>query len=1108
MSATSTTPGPIFTKVYFRYLEPAAQFGETVHVVGNAAELGSWDPSAAPALATNEENFPCWTSSDPVLLPLNKPVEYKYAIRDQAGNIVRWSGLGNRRIVPTGPTMTVEDDDGHYRQIVLRKGLELQTQGGKSFDQSTATYQQRYAEKLELIASLEPSELLSKNDTVVFISLQLPLKAVKDSNGQWSVTPSNAAFLPSLFRGKLNYRVMCVGWPGVHVESPEEEKKISDMLYQHDCIPVFPPRDEFEQYMEFCSTFMWPVFHDVMHFVHLDKSGSQALPERQWAAYQRVNALYANAVVHNLHEEDLLWIQDFHLLLLPQYITRKHRRANVGLFLHCPFPSLQVFQTLPVREQLVHGMLCCDMIGFQFFAYVRNFLIVIKRVLGIDHACRPGGYLELEYSGRKIMIRVGHVPLAYEETVKVLNGPVVKQKSSELERLLSDKIVFAGVDRCGRLSGLMLKMKAFRLFLQRNPQYQGKVVLVQYAKPFKGIQAEQIGEALKDIADVLITSNGDGMKVKFKESPETGHHDIYVRVEDTSREDRLTLWRRANVMIETSLKDGLNLMPFEYVACHENGEDPTRVTIVSEFSGCSRVLQGAIRVNPWNAEALVAAMYKALTMKSEERRDRFALSLSYTCELSPVKWAEEYICDLRRARKKEDMTFHTVGFGANMRILGMDLDFRKLSVDDVVWGYRNSFTRVFLLDNEGTLAPDIVYREYGAPTGKIEDLQSHGCAPSPLVIELLKELCRDSRNTVVILSGRDRQQLESWFGEVENLGLAAEHGFYYRLPTLTGDQWYCISHNPEASFVWKPIAFDIMKQFVTRTQGSFIENKGSALVWQYRDADPEFGAWQSQELSSALGAMLFGYPVQIAEGKGYVEVKLLNCNKGVAVAKVLSKVATVKREADFVLCLGDDRSDEPMFEVIKQFLQDDPLADDTASTTPSTTEGSESATDRELTPPQRSYNTHHWDRRSLGLPRARSSGGWGSPGRGGRGCHRRAQTCFPGSIATDLAALGGSVFNEADSGSCDEGSQREEQRRYFTCTVGKKPSEARFYLDDADEVSELLSALKVASQKPSREYPLTMPPGGPSGFRVGQPQRAARTGLQNLSFGDRKNSFG
>jgi len=303
----------------------------------------------------------------------------------------------------------------------------------------------------------------------------------------------------------------------------------------------------------------------------------------------------------------------------------------------------------------------------------------------------------------------------------------------------------------------------------------------------------------------------------------------------------------------------------------------------------------------------------------------------------------------------------------------------------------------------------------------------------------------------VILSGRNREMLEDWFGSVPRIGLAAERGFYYKLPFTTGDQWHCMLQNP--NYGWKTFAFEIMRQFVRRTQGSFIENKGSALVWQYRDSDPHFGALQAKELSSHLKELLFGYDVEIMEGKGYVEVKLLGIHKGVAVTKTLNKVSQAFGEADFVMCIGDDRSDEDMFEAVNLLFDASQEAppDDELSTTDAESEGSGEPVSTTL----RKTTTDPF------MPKRQGSGKLA----GGGLCS---------GLSSGLASLSSADFRGNLASSLDDSTSLQ-TRRCFTCTVGRKPSAAKFFLDDTDEVSELLASLKQQRQRSnfSKDLPFT-----------------------------------
>ncbi|CAD7971849.1 unnamed protein product, partial [Amoebophrya sp. A120] len=421
--------------------------------------------------------------------------------------------------------------------------------------------------------------------------------------------------------------------------------------------------------------------------------------------------------------------------------------------------------------------------------------------------------------------------------------------------------------------------------------------------------------------------------------------------------EKIALYRNANVLLDTQVRDGLNLGPFEFLACHRDAAPARKCgMILSEFTGCSRVLQGAVQINPWNTPQVIAACDRMCRSSPVDMEERFSKDMEYIKDHTLLNWAVAFLQDLRAARKPDDRTYIKYGFGNTVRVMSLQAGFCKLDTDEVVLhAYRNSRTsRVFFFDNEGTLAPDLrnLYsrtRQQSA-CSCAEELHSKGAPPRASVLECLRELQRDPKNIIVVISGRSKVQMETWFASVPDIGLAAEHGWCYRLPAISGHDWYVTRSHPQLCSqttsaasspgaaqaaasagaggaaggastgieTWKKIAFELLKHYVHRTQGSYIENKGSALVWQYRDSDPEFGRWQAKELSQHLREFMFGFPVEIVEGKGYIEVKLAGVNKGEAVKKILSKISNIRGDPDFVLCIGDDRSDEDMFQVVQK----------------------------------------------------------------------------------------------------------------------------------------------------------------------------------------------
>lgn len=1054
------------TRVFFHFaVSPGSfstEFGESVRVVGSHSALGSWDPAHGVSLETSADIFPCWASASPVLIGLREEVEYKYVIVGSDGHLRAWEEYaGNRVFVASGSEMTVEDDEGLYRS----RGASGEPADGDDDDSEadvadslmrmrTPVLRMDKDQRLAFIRELEGDVATGDNDTTFMMMFQLPMKVVKTGN-TFEVVQLQNTYTP-MFKEllKAKRRVVCIGWPGIHVKSDKDKIRIEALLIKENCIPVFPPEVLFEQYLLFCTTFLWPVFHDVMLF--FQTSNPRSFDEDGWAAYQHVNLLYANEVVKHLHDSDAVWIHDYHLIVVPTFITKRDSMANIGFYLHTPFPSSDSFKSLPVREELLSGMLNADQLGFQFFAYARNFIISAKRIYGLDPAYRAGGFIGMDYNGREIMLKIAHFVYGFKEALAMVKTDLVRRKTEALQVLFAGKTVFACMDRCDGLSGLTPKFRAFKRFLSENPQFKGKAVLVQYLYESIGYEeASALKEFLQSEADAIIEGGEDGA-IRIIPNDASCTPDIYLRVEKTEREDRLALYRAAHVLLDTTVKGGLNLMPFEFITAHYDDDDKPAasawhgLSIVSEFSGCSRVLLGSLRVNPWNTMQLVEACKKAMTMPANERREMFDANYKYTQMYSATQWYDEFLTDLRRARKKEGAHMQTIGFGAKLRAVAMG-NSEKMSMEYVLSAYQQSKRRVIFLDNEGTLAADKghLFREYGAPKGDVSELKGHGTAPSKQVLENLGVLASDESNTVVILSGRDRDKLAEWFGGAPRIGLAAEHGFYYKLPIVTGEEWHCMEQNPD--FTWKLTAFELMRQFVKRTQGSFIENKGSALVWMYRDADQHFGSWQAKELSSHLKDLLFGFDTDVIDGNGYVEVKLRHVNKGVTVENMLDSIAKIRGEADFILCIGDDRSDEDMFEAINKLVDPSEMELNTNMRSSYTDGASDDASDeRESTPRSKPLTSSF--RRKI------SEGGLAGGMGGGLGSKSRSKINYGGSFM-DLSNMCGGTGSDDEVG----------HRRFFTCTIGQKPSEAKFFLHDVDEVSELIATLASTHRRKTKK---------------------------------------
>lgn len=413
-------------------------------------------------------------------------------------------------------------------------------------------------------------------------------------------------------------------------------------------------------------------------------------------------------------------------------------------------------------------------------------------------------------------------------------------------------------------------------------------------------------------------------------------------------------------------------------------------------------MRGALHVNPWKISEIATAFYQALTMSEDERMRRVSIASEFVTRVTTQRWALAVMLDLKGVQKNEDAgRYAGAGLGLGFRLLGMDSGFNPLDANSVARAYRNSKSRLILLDYGGTiLANDNLD---GLQRFQFVKKSRPPSVPKERLISTLKELCADRRNTVFVVSGKERHSLTKTLCHIPNLGLAAEHGMFVSWPTskVGGKRrWETLVPNQDRS--WRSIAITIMEVYTSRTHGSYIEETEMKVLWQYRDADPEFGYLQSKELEDHLSNVLRSFAVDILHGGveegGYVEVRPKGVNKGVVSMHIIKNLEKISDNGklEFALALGDDHCDEPMLSVMRQV-----------------------------------------GRRAADARSAKS----GQP-----------LTSLPATIA------------QVDVSSCDD--YVSSRLETFTSTVGKKPSAAANYVNDVDDVHELLESLvKVTTRE-------------------------------------------
>lgn len=708
---------------------------------------------------------------------------------------------------------------------------------------------------------------VSRPRDVIVVLKKLPVRIQLESDGELQVIEQRESDFFSTIKSMESAGSCRVTWVGsVQTEQiPEDrQEELTHMLRGRGYEPVFLPTPILKNYIAFCKCILWPLFNSQLV--------TRKYTKEQWTAYKKANAAIANAVramVGPSPDNDLIWIHNYHLLQVPFELRKLGITSRIGFFNHTPFPSSEMFRALPMRSSLLKGVLGADLLGFQTYDDSRHFLSTCTRVLAAE--AHPK---QVRYSGSTTSVDI--MPIGIDaglwEGLRQLDQ--VKKRTAEIRSMYEGKKIIVGLDALDETMGIHHKLVAFGTFLERHPEWLGKVVLFQICSPPDTLTEEgdtrRMEQLHLDINELVGKINGKWSSLNF--SP------ISYLYTELSLEEQAALYAAADMALLTPLREGMNLVSHEFVLCQQDTWAPL---VVSEFAGAAQSLVGALLVNPWNTRALTEAIITALTMDDEEKKARHQLNCEYVTKNTASFWGSTFITELSSIE-----LFNQIP---------------PLKFDDIMSDFAKSKKRLFLLDYDGTLTPIV-----NNPMDAI---------PSQRLISILTSLTRDPHNAVYVVSGRDRPFLNSFFGALP-IGMSCEHGVFFR-PCGEGRDWEMIG--AEVAAKWKDLVLPVLQEFASRTPGSMIEVKEVNLSWHYRNADEDFGLWQAKELAVHLQDMAQKLPIDVIHGKKVIEVRPSNINKGATVRKALA----LHPDSDFIMCMGDDRTDEDMFCALDTMVRED-----------------------------------------------------------------------------------------------------------------------------------------------------------------------------------------
>ena len=695
-----------------------------------------------------------------------------------------------------------------------------------------------------------------RDSRTIIVSNRLPV-SVSRKGGVLKVTPSVGGLATGLSSFHRSNNGLWVGWPGMNPGSQKNKTETEEVLRRdYNCLPVYLSASDLKKYYHgFSNRTIWPLFHYFSTYCTYDAA--------EWEVYKKVNRMFCRRLLEVVRPGDMIWVHDYHLLLLPALLREELPDATIGFFLHIPFPSMEIFRNLPWREEILQGLLGADLIGFHTYDYTRHFLSSALRILGKEQV-----YGQVMSGSR--MVRVDTFPMGIdaEKFASAASSPAVIKKRKQLQEKLKAEKIILSVDRLDFTKGIPERLKAFELFLEKHPEWHGRITYVMLCVPSRTTVREY--QLLKSEIDELVGKiNG-----RF-DAP--GWLPILYMYRSLPFEELISLYSAADLALVTPLRDGMNLVAKEYLACQD--QSPYGTLVLSETAGAAAELGEAVIVNPNDIVMMADAIAEGLLISAEDKKARGEVMAERIRQYNIFYWTEDFIGQLAQSRKRQEEN----------RMLFLT-DQRR---DELVKQYREADRRLLLLDYDGTLVslkkkPELAKADSGL-TGTLSALND------------------DPKNTVVLISGRDRDFLSRWLGKT-GVEMVAEHGTWLR-ETHQAD-WRLT--DPGLSDQWKQDVYPILEIFSVRTPGSFIEEKSYALAWHYRNAEPELGTLRCRELATALHDILAGTSLQVLQGNKVLEVKPAGINKGKAALHWLN-------EADrgaFILAMGDDWTDEDVFSVL------------------------------------------------------------------------------------------------------------------------------------------------------------------------------------------------
>ena len=694
----------------------------------------------------------------------------------------------------------------------------------------------------------------------IIVSNRLPLQISREGS-EIEVKQSVGGLATGMKSVHQDGNGIWIGWSGLTDEEidVEIESKVDEAIKKAKCEQVRLTQEDVDKYyLGFSNRVLWPLFHYFLEFTEFD--------HYSWQVYESVNRKFADVIIDQVEEGDMVWVHDYQLLLVPGMVKEARPDITIGFFLHIPFPSYEIFRTFPKRKEILEGMLGADLLGFHTYDYERHFLSSVKRILRKDV-----NFSKITYGERLIKVDSFPMGIDYDKfynTAKEHQEQKEKEKS-ELQRRLDTHLgtgddikMVLSIDRLDYTKGIPNRIRAFEYFLEKYPQFNEKIRLIMLAVPSRTSVPQY--QRLKSETDELVGRiNGKFSTVSW--TP------IWYFYRTMPFDNLIDLYTSSDVAFITPVRDGMNLVAKEYVATRTKQDG---VLILSEMAGAANEMNEALLINPNNFEQMADSLKQALEMPLEEQTQRMKHLQKRLSRYNVEKWGKEFMKALVETR--------------NIAKVTQAERMNDAIIDKMMKKIRSSKKTLMLLDYDGTLV------------GFTD--QPQNASPDKALYELLDKLQANDKLDIGIVSGRSKDDLEKWFGK-KDYHLISDHGVWMKKGK---EDWQMME---QLDTDWISEIYPVLETFVDRTPGTFIEQKNYSLAWHYRNADPEMAKQRVIELNTVLTSFISNTDLSVIEGNKVLQIKSNKVNKGRAGNHLLGQMGY-----DVVFAIGDDWTDEFMFE--------------------------------------------------------------------------------------------------------------------------------------------------------------------------------------------------